>query len=222
MILPRKALLFALVIAGTHGAECAVELPPAQTRHGYLARLLINEVPFPGERLYRSEADTAASMESILNVLNSRLHSIPGGYTQEQIASVTTTDVIDIITAGGVRGQVDGFYRNSSGQFVTVARVEERINRLVDISNSGQPGTFARIINHAVELSTIYVDSHIMPPDRYAALTVIGNTPVTGRAFSWMTAAGSYHPGGNFVAIPPGSSGVLGGNRFFSLRAKPK
>jgi hypothetical protein len=217
-----RLFLLAGLLSATHGGTAGVNLAPAGSRHGYIARLLINEVPFPGERSYRSETDTRAAMESVLNVLDARLLGIPPGYSQVQVAAVSTTNVIDIITAGGVRGQVDGFYRNSSGKFVTVPRVEQRISRLLEIANTGPPGTFARILTHADKLATDYVKSRSAPPDRFANLTTIGDTRVTGRAYSWMTAAGSFHPGGSFIAIPTERSGVLGGNRFFALRAKSK
>jgi hypothetical protein len=45
---------------------------------------------------------------------------------------------------------------------------------------------------------------------------------VTGRAYSWMTDVGTWHPGGNFVSIPSSSGGSLAGNRFFTLRKVPK
>ena len=78
-----------------------VALPPADTVPGYVALLLVNETPFPGEKGWVSEADTKAAMLAILWVLESRLHHVPEGYRQEQLASVRCDDIIDVITAGG-------------------------------------------------------------------------------------------------------------------------
>jgi hypothetical protein len=213
------ALAWALsgtVLSGT------VSLPSPQSTEGFIAHLLINEAPFPGEQAYRNEADTMRAMESILNVLVSRLVFVPTPYRQVEVASVKTDNILDIITAGGVRGQVDGFYRTSNGRLAIVDRVTERTDNLLRIANTGQPGRFARLINHAVLVSTDYTRKSTLPYDLYARLTVIQGIRVTGRAFSWMTDQSYYHPGGNFVRIPDSDQGRHGGNRFFSLRSKPK
>src|SRR6476620_6685481 len=90
----------ALVLPRTSHAEVA--LPAAGSIAGYVCRLLINEVPFPGERGYTSEADTMLAMEGLLRVLDARVKHIPQVYTQQQVAAVRSGDIIDIITAGGV------------------------------------------------------------------------------------------------------------------------
>ncbi len=58
--------------------------------------------------------------------------------------------------------------------------------------------------------------------DRFAGISVINLTPVTGSAYSWMTDKDCYNPGGSFVAIPNAQGGSPGGNRFFTLRKEPK
>jgi hypothetical protein len=66
--------------------ECDVQarpnvvLKPADTESGFIARLLINESPFPGERGWVSEENTQAAMLAILWVCHSRIHHIPSGY----------------------------------------------------------------------------------------------------------------------------------------------
>jgi hypothetical protein len=204
------------------GAEFAV-LDGPQTPSGYLARLLINEVPFPGERAFESEADSQQAMFQILWVLHSRIHHIPPGYTQQQVAGVRSQDIIDVITGSGGRRQCEGFYRNDAGQYVTAPRVEERLRYLLKIANSGdKPGRFAGLLNYGQGLARAYVQEGMTGADRYARLKQVGPVPVTGRAYSWMTDVGSYHPGGNFVSIPPADEGSLGGNRFFTLKKTPK
>ncbi len=194
-------------------------IKPADSVPGYIARIMINEIPFPGEHGYVSEQDSKNAMLSILWVLHSRIENIPSGYKQKQIAATRTEDIIDIITVGGKRGQCDGFYRNQKGEFVTVARVEKRLANLLNIANSGsEPGRFANLLNYVQTLATLYVDKGIKETDRYAKLNRIGKVPVTGRAYSWMTDMDCYHPGGNFVSIPDQDNGSLGGNRFFTLR----
>ncbi len=196
----------------------AARLEPADTAAGYLARLLINETPFPGERGWLSEEDTKAAMLSILWVLDSRMHHIPPGYTQERIAAVRTDDIIDVITAGGEKGQCDGFYRDARGRFVFVPRVGERIESLIRIANQGSPGRFASLINYAQGLAGAYVGKGIAEADRFADLDRVGATPVTGRAYSWMADRDYYAPGGSFIRIPDQDEGSLGGNRFFTLK----
>ncbi len=203
---------------GTGDVAFPPQLEPADRVAGYVARLLINETPFPGERGWVSEADTRAAMLSILWVLHNRIHSIPSGYRQEQIAAVRARDIVDVITAGGEKGQCDGFYRNRSGQFVAEPRVHERIDNLVRLASQGTPGRFARLINYAQGLASAYVKTGIDGADRFANLRRVGKVEVTGRAYAWMADRDYYNPGGNFVKIPNDKDGALGANRFFTLR----
>ena len=211
----RLALVLGLVVPWLVGAQ-VVRLDPPETPAGYLSLLLINEVPFPGERGYRSVADSEAAMLALLWVLHSRLGAIPPGYRQEQVAAVRARSVIDVVTAPG---QVEGFSRDAAGRPVTVPRVRERVGYLMQTANQGEPGKFARLLNRAAELARDYFRAQ-QPggPDVFASLRRIGSDPVTGRGYSWMTDADSYHPGGNFVRIPDAQSGSLGGNRFFTLK----
>jgi hypothetical protein len=227
MTSPFRLTWLLLGLSGMLGASAAAvpfaELDRPDTTSGYLARLLINEVPFPGERAYESEADSRATMLQILWVLHSRIHLIPQGYRQAQVAGVQSNDIIDVITGAGGRRQCEGFYRNAAGRFVTAPRVEERIENLLSIANSGgKPGRFAALLNHAQGLARAYLKEGIAGADCYAGLTRVGVVVVTGHAYSWMTDVDSYHPGGNFVSIPSIDDGSLGGNRFFTLRKVPK
>jgi hypothetical protein len=193
-------------------------LEPADTEAGYIARLLVNETPFPGERGWVSEADTKAAMLSILWVLHGRIHHVPPGYKQRHIAATESRNIIDVITVGGVRGQCDGFYRDDAGHFVAVPRVHERIAYLEGIAGDGKPGRFARLLQYAQGLATSYSEAGPEGVDRYATLHHVDRIAVTGRAYAWMTNADMYSPGGNFVRIPDDHDGVAGGNRFFTLR----
>ena len=219
----RLLLAFAVTIASVRAEAPFAQVDRRDTTSGYLARLLINEVPFPGERAYESEADTQAAMLQILLVLHSRIHLIPKGYQQQQVAGVCSTDINDVITGAGGRRQCEGFYRDAQGRFVTDARVEERLNYLLQIANRGsKPGRFAGLLNYAQGLARAYLKEGKEGADRYAGLKRVGAIEVTGRAYSWMTDVDSYHPGGNFVSIPSTDEGSLGGNRFFTLRKVPK
>ncbi len=195
-----------------------VDLPSADTPAGYVARLLINETPFPGEKGYVSEADTKAAMEAILLTLHARTAVLPKPYTRMQIADTDSTNILDVITAGGVRGQVDGFYRDSADRLAMVPRVQERVNYLMGIAGEGKPGRFARLLNHASTISMQYFAGELRIRDRFGQLTYVGSVPVTGGAFAWMTNHPKYHPRGYFVKIPNSDSGALGGNRFFTLK----
>jgi hypothetical protein len=216
------AVLAAMSLLLPISSHAAVSLPATSTVEGYVCRLLINEVPFPGERSYTSEADTMLAMEALLRVLDARLKHIPPGYTQQQIAAVRSGDIIDIITAGGEKGQFDGFYRDSSGSPVMVPRITERIDKLVEIAGRGQPGKFARLLEHAASLARDYSTGTISCRDPHADVRAVKGVPATGRAYSWMTDEPQYNPGGNFLRIPDDQEGSLGGNRFFTLRKKPR
>lgn len=209
-----------IALAASTASAGNLQLQPKDTDAGYLARLLLNETPFPGERGWVSEADSKATMSSILWVLNSRIRHIPAGYRQTEIATVKTTNIFDVITAGGVHGQCDGFYRDSSGKLATVPRVEKRIQYLSNIGDSGPPGRFASLINHAQELANSYLSQDISTRDLFVDLRVISSTPVTGRAYSWMTDINHYNPGGDYIRIPDSNRGALGGNRFFTLKKR--
>ena len=209
-----------LCCAANAGAADFARLEPASSAAGYLARLLANESPFPGERGFVSEADTKATMLSILWVLHARMNHIPEGYTQMQIASIRSQNVIDVITA---KNQCEGFSKDAAGQPVAAPRVEARIQNLLKIANSGgQPGRFANLLNFAQGLASAYLAGGVPGADRFAGLTVVNQVAVTGRAYSWMTGMDYYNPGGNFVTIPDAQQGLLGGNRFFTLRKDPK
>ncbi|HPT16977.1 MAG TPA: hypothetical protein PK388_06815 [Kiritimatiellia bacterium] len=217
-----RCILAAVWLSGAASAAAGdfASLQPAAQPAGYLARLLINEAPFPGERGYVSEEDSKATMLSILWVLHSRIHHVPEGYSQEEIAAIRTQNIIDVITA---KGQCEGFSKGPDGKPATDARVEARIQNLLRIANSGgKPGRFASLLLHAQGLASAYLKEDIQGADRYAGLAMVNRIPVTGRAYSWMTGMDYYHPGGNFVKIPDAQQGVLGGNRFYTLRKEPQ
>ncbi len=200
----------------------ATPLPPVTTTEGYVARLLINEVPFPGERGYRSEENTMAAMEQLLMVLDGRLKNVPAPYTQKQIAATVANDLIDVITVGGVKGQFDGFYRDAQGRPAMVSRVTERFDNLLRIAGQGEPGRFARLLDHAGKISTTYMEKKTTGSDRFASVKTAQGAAATGGAYSWMSDEVRYHPGGNFLRIEDKDLGALGGNRFFTLRKDPK
>ena len=210
-------MLFLAVSALPGAAAPGVALLPATDPAGYLARLLINESAFPGERGYVSEADTQTTMKALLLVLDARIHRIPPGYTREEIADTASPELLDIITAGGRRGQMEGFFRDRAGRPAMSPRVTARIGNLVRIAGSGEPDRFARLLAYAQALATGYLDGVRPAPDLYAKITRIAPRPVTGRAYGWMTDQDYYHPGGDFVRIPDRLRGRLGGNRFFTL-----
>jgi hypothetical protein len=214
------ALAILVLIAGA--ALAAVTLPSASTTEGYVCRLLINEVPFPGEKGYVSKEDTMAAMDQLLYVLDGRLNHVPSPYLQKQVAATQADDIIDVITAGGVKGQFDGFYRDATGKPAMVDRVTQRIDNLVKIAGQGQPGKFAQILSYAADISTQYVDGHPKVPDRFGSVQNVLGIPATGGAFSWMTDEFRFNPGGNYLRIADSQQGALGGNRFFTLRKEPK
>ena len=209
-----------LLLVGRAAPGAGVELDDPSTPAGYVALLLINEAPFPGERGYVSEDDSKAAMLSVLWVLHCRVAAIPPGYTQREVAAVTTRDVIDVMTAGGIRGQVDGFYKGPNGRPVAVPRVHQRVARLIALANQGQPGKFAHLLTYARNLSRQYFQAGPAGQDLFASLRKVGSKPVTGRGYAWMTDARGCDPGGTFVRIPDANQGSVGGNRFYTLEKK--
>lgn len=197
-----------------------VVLVPAAEPAGYIARLLINETPFPGERGYVSEEDSKATMRALLLVLDARSNRIPPGYTREEIAATHSSNVVDIITAGGLHGQMEGFYRDSKGRPAMAARVNARVANLVRIAGEGEPGRFARLLNYAQAAASDYLAGKPPEPDLFASLASIPPVKVTGHAYGWMSDQDYYHPGGDFVRIPDRHRGRLGGNRFFTLEKR--
>ncbi|MEM1223612.1 MAG: hypothetical protein AAGH40_12720 [Verrucomicrobiota bacterium] len=210
------ALCAAFIAMGLQAQN--VNFPSRTTETGFLAALLVNEVAFPGERGYISKADSFEAMNQILLVLDARIFFIPPQYTRYQVAQTTSDRLINIITAGGYHGQVEGFYKDDTGNLRIAARAEERLQYLLRIANDGQPGTFANLIQHSVALADAYIQNLRKPENQFEGLRQIREVPVTGRAYSWMTDRHYFHPGGNFVKIPNNMDGALSGNRFFSLR----
>jgi hypothetical protein len=176
-------VLLTLLVAGfcPRVAHAGVTLPAMGTIDGYVCRLLINEVPFPGERGYTSESDTMLAMEALLRVLDARVKHIPAGYAQQQIAAVRSGDIIDIITAGGEKGQFDGFYRDASGTPVMVPRITQRIDNLIEIAGRGQPGKFARLLEHAAALARGYTSGALSCRDPHKGVQMINGVAATGR-----------------------------------------
>jgi hypothetical protein len=198
-----------------------VGLDAPSTPAGYVSLLLINEAPFPGERGFRSEEDSRATMLAVLWVLHCRAALIPAGYSQKEIADVESPSILQVMTAGGIKGQVDGFYKDSAGRFVAVPRVHERMDYLVRIANQGEPGKMARLLIYARDLSRRYFQDGPSGEDLFANLRRVGAVRVTGRGYAWMTDLRGCDPGGAFVRIPNDDRGALGGNRFYTLERKP-
>jgi hypothetical protein len=195
-------------------------LDSPSTPPGYISLLLINEAPFPGERGFQSEEDSRAAMLAVLWVLHCRASAIPAGYTRKEVADVDSDSIIDVMTAGGVKGQVDGFFRDSAGRFQAVPRVHDRAKYLVNIANQGEPGRILRLLVYARDVARQYFDKGPAGRDAFAKLRRIGEVHVTGRSYAWMTDVRGFDPGGAFVRIPDVHKGSLGGNRFYTLTKK--
>jgi hypothetical protein len=223
-----RVLVFQLFCLGAAGMvwgapqnrSARVTLDPSAAPAGYVARLLINETAFPGEASFRSEADSRAAMQAMLWVLHSRLRHVPEGYSQRQVADVESACILDVITAKGVKGQVEGFYRDRNGQPRMALRVQARVNYLVGIANRGQPGPVTSLLNQAQTLARNYFKAGPGGDDIFADLRKIDGKSVTGRAYAWMTDSNRFNPGGDFVRIPERLLGSLGGNRFYTLEKR--
>ena len=216
----RPLWLLAALVFFRYSPAATVELDPPSTPAGYVSLLLINEAAFPGERGFESEDDSKAAMLAVLWVLHCRSAAIPSGYTQKEVADVESRSLIDVMTAGGIKGQVDGFYKDSKGRFAAVPRVHERVKYLLGLANQGEPGRMARLLLYARDIARQYFQAGPSGPDRFARLQRIGSVHVTGRSYAWMTDVRGFDPGGSFVRIPEKQRGSLGGNRFYTLEKK--
>ena len=218
------AILCALCLARMLSAAPEPPPPlllPSTNTAGYLAHLLVNESPFPGERGYVSEENTRETMRALLLVIDARINRIPRGYTRREVADTTSTNVIEIITAGAGSGQMEGFFLDTAGNPAMAPRVSARVDNLIRIANQGEPGRFVSLLTYAQTLASNYILKGTKPaPDIYAGITYIRPASVTGSAYGWMTDMDYYHPGGNFVRIPDRMKGRLGGNRFYTLVKK--
>jgi hypothetical protein len=216
----RRVLLLCGVFVVASSSMCAnnVTFPSFHSEAGYLATLLVNEASFPGERGYISEVDAKRAMANILLVLDARIKFVPVPYQRVHIAQTSSAKLLDVMTAGGVHGQVEGFYRDDSGAAVVVPRIQQRMSYLMKIAEDGAPGRFASLLNYAGSIASGYVAHLNRPENLFIDLRKVHGTPVTGRAYSWMTDRHCFHSGGNFVRIPNDQNGSLAGNRFFTLR----
>jgi hypothetical protein len=217
-VLRYGACVCACVAIGASSQAQNVHFPSFHSEAGYMATLLVNEVAFPGERGYVSEVNSKQAMENILLVLDARMRHVPPPYKRVHVAQTSSGHLLDVMTAGGVHGQIEGFYRDASGAAVVSARIQKRLSYLFKIANEGAPGRFARLLNHASALATGYVEHLNEPENLYLHLRNVHGIPVTGRAYSWMTDRHYFHSGGNFVKIPNDLNGSLSGNRFFTLK----
>ena len=200
------------------GAEQkAATIAPAD----YLAALLINEVPFPGEPAFKSADDSKAAMRAILHTLHNRRAAPPQGYTRWQVAATSSSDLIDIITAFN---QMDGFFKDKHDRHAYAPRVAERMDYLRRLAQRDDTPTLADLLAFAQTLALDFAKGNPPPfPDPFAELTRLppGDIDVTGSCYGWMTDDPAYNPGGNYVRIPDEFGGALGGNRFYTLRKTP-
>jgi hypothetical protein len=135
--------------------------------------LLINEVPFKGDKQYVSLANSEAAMLAIAWELYNRLNTVPPGYTQHQIANVnvsgpgTIQAYTKIITAPG---QFQNFSTvDSKGNWVIASSVANKIQSIVALANLGSPGDIAAEVNYAITLANELESGSNLPPDPFAS-----------------------------------------------------
>ena len=223
-LLLMAALAVAVVFHTSRGEETA--LPQALDKEleliaieDYLAALLINEVPFPGEPAFKNAADSKAAMEAIVWTIHSRRAPLPTGYTRRQVAATPSTNLIDILTAAN---QMEGFFKTDDDRHAFAPRVKERVDYLNLLGQRDDTPTITELLDYAYAIAHGYVEGNALPfADPFAGLTHLSPDDVTGSPYGWMTDDPAFHPGGNFIRIPDDFGGSLGGNRFFTLRKTP-
>lgn len=178
-----------------------VVLPSADTQDGLLARLFIVENSEPGKPGYEANQIKRA-MQAMKAAIHNRLNYHPNLFLASGAASYS-----DIITA---RGQFAGFARGQDGKVVIEKALSDNIDRVLKLANQGSPGPYTEFVKNAIEVAKGPVT------DPFAGVTTIDNSPVDGGTFGWRTVAHA-DPGGYFVAIPSGQSGIIGNNKFYTL-----
>lgn len=184
-----------------------VTLPPITTEEGVIARLMLAEVKNPGYSSSYSADESKKSMRVIKKVLENRLTK-PGLFN----ASGATNE-IDIITAPN---QFAGFSKDSSGNVVISSDVQQRIDNIMAIANSGPPGPYANFVQNAIDVA----DETTPSLDPFKDISNINGQSVEGDVYGFRT-EGSSHPGGSFVAIPnndgQATDGVFNGQQYYTL-----
>ncbi len=183
----------------------SIQLPSITTVEGVVVRLLLVETSAPGLAQY-NEASALQAMQAMKAVVHNRLHNFPA-----QFGAPNATSYIDIIT---VPGQFTGFSRDSHGNVAISADQQKRIDELLNLANTGTPGKFSRFVSNAINVA----NSNVQDP--FANVKKIGTVAVTGGGYGWR-ATRLADPGGNFVPIPTSLGGVIQGNKFYALKAKP-
>lgn len=186
-----------------------VTLPPITSEDGVIARLMLSEVKNPGYSSYNAD-DSKKSMRVIKKVLENRLTK-PGLFN----ASGATNE-IDIITASN---QFAGFSKDSSGNVVISSDVQQRIDSIMTIANSGPPGQYATLVQNAIDVANKTTSSL----DPFKDISSINGQNVEGDVYGFRT-VGFSHPGGSFVAIPnndgQATDGVFNGQQYYTLTTK--
>ena len=88
--------------------------------------------------------------------------------------------------------------------------MQQRIDRIIEIANTGRPGKYAAFVQMAIDVAGAPVS------DQFRDITSIDGKEVIGGSYGWRT-AGSSSPGGRFVAIPKNLGGVIAGNQYYTL-----
>jgi hypothetical protein len=172
--MPLLLLLAALTIAVfTRDEKETTAQPPDEPAEiaveDYLAALLINEVPFPGEPAFKSADDSKAAMRAILWTIQCRRAEIPEGYTRQQIAATSSTNLVDIITAFN---QMDGFFKTRTDRHTFAPRVAERITYLRLLGQRDDTPTISELLDFAHSNALHYAAGNpLLHPNPFVALT---------------------------------------------------
>jgi hypothetical protein len=181
----------------------SIQLPSITTVEGVVARLLIAENNTPDFPQY-SEALARVSMNAMKAVVDNRLHNSPS-----QFGAPDAVDYIDIIT---VPGQFYGFSRDEDGNVVIAPPVQQRIDEVLKVANTGAPGKYFQFVKDAITVA----NGSVIDP--FAALTTVKGVQVTGGGYGWRSVALTSNPGGRFIPIPATLGGIIQGNKFYTLK----
>jgi hypothetical protein len=183
-------------------------LPDLQTDEGALAHLLLSESLTPFSKDYDFD-QVVRGMKAIRAIVDNRLHHIPAKYPAKDLDADGAANARDIIGKAKFQG-----FSLSGGKLAMTAGVQNRIADTLKQANTGKPGKFHKHVQAALDVAKG------PPDDAFKGLKMVGTVAVTGRVYAMFQAAAGGGPGGDFVYIGEANGGLLGGNKFYTLKKR--
>jgi len=192
--------------AGQDGKPLA--LPDLQTDEGAIAHLLLSESLTPFSKDYDAD-QVVRGMKAIRAILDNRLNHVPQKYAAKDVDADGAKTARDVIGKGKFQG-----FSQTGGKIAVSDGVRKRIDDILKQANTGKPGKFYKHVQAALEVAKSPAD------DPFKDLKMVGTVAVTGRVYGMYQAAAGGDLGGDFVYIGKDAGGLLGGNKFYTLKKR--